>query len=35
MREVSSEEMLYASKKSVYDTHDLEKLIYRSLKKEI
>lgn len=35
MREVSSDEMLYASKKSVYDTHDLEKLIYKSLKKDI
>ena len=35
MREVSSEEMLYASKKSVYDISDLEKLIYKSLKKDI
>ena len=35
MREVTSKEMLYASKKSVYDTTDLENIIYKSLKKDV
>lgn len=34
MREVGSKEMLDATKKSVYDTTDLEKIIYNSLKIE-
>lgn len=32
MREVNSKEMLIATKKSVYDISDLEKIIYNSLK---
>lgn len=35
MREVTSKDMLEASKKSVYDTTDLEKIIFKALKKEV